>query len=238
MLPAMPWRISSAVGSGFEATSAAAETTWPGVQKPHCTASARTKASTSGWSRSPSIVVTSPSTECASVMQESTGTPSICTVHAPQWPSLQAIFVPVKPSFSRSTAARLVPTTASTTCSVPLTTRVSSGTARHRDDVGEVDETRRRARDHSRLVLVLGLGQGAPEGARRVEHRVNLFQLRNVPVSLVACVDRETECTERVRLARVDERHRHREVLVDARKRERLLEDLRALRLRRRERLL
>ena len=33
--PAMPCRISSCVGSGFAATSAAAETIWPGVQKPH-----------------------------------------------------------------------------------------------------------------------------------------------------------------------------------------------------------
>ncbi len=71
-------------GLGFAATSAAAETTWPGVQKPHCTASARTNAPISGCSRSPSIVVTSPLTECANVMQESVGTPSICTVHAPQ----------------------------------------------------------------------------------------------------------------------------------------------------------
>src|SRR6266478_8811373 len=77
MLPAMWCRISSTVGSGFAPTSAAAETTCPGVQKPHCTASARTKASTSGWSRSPSIVVTSrPSTVWTSVMQERVGTPS------------------------------------------------------------------------------------------------------------------------------------------------------------------
>ena len=36
--------ISSLDGLGFAATSAAAETTWPGVQKPHCTASVRTNA--------------------------------------------------------------------------------------------------------------------------------------------------------------------------------------------------
>ena len=90
------------VGLGFAATSAAADTTWPGVQKPHCTASARTNASIRGWSRSPSIVVISPETLCASVMHESVGTPSICTVHAPQCPSLHAIFVPVSPTTSRS----------------------------------------------------------------------------------------------------------------------------------------
>ncbi|OLD99106.1 MAG: hypothetical protein AUG91_07530 [Actinobacteria bacterium 13_1_20CM_4_69_9] len=83
--PAMACRISSVDGVGFAATSAAADTIWPGVQKPHCTASVRTNACTSGWSRSPSIVVTScPSRVWTSVMHESVGTPSIITVHAPQ----------------------------------------------------------------------------------------------------------------------------------------------------------
>ena len=40
--------ISSAVGSAISATSAAAETICPGVQKPHWSASVRTNASTSG----------------------------------------------------------------------------------------------------------------------------------------------------------------------------------------------
>src|SRR4029077_17850194 len=106
MFPAIACRISSRVGSGFAATSAAAETTWPGVQKPHWTASVRTNASTRGCSRNPSIVVTSPSTVWASVMHDSLGTPSIWMVQAPQCPSLQAIFVPVSPSCSRKTCAR------------------------------------------------------------------------------------------------------------------------------------
>ena len=81
----MPCRISSRVGAGLPATSAAAETIWPGVQKPHCSASARTNAATSGCSRRPSIVVTSrSSTVWTSVMQERTGMPSSCTVQAPQ----------------------------------------------------------------------------------------------------------------------------------------------------------
>jgi hypothetical protein len=42
-------------------------------------------------------------------MHESRGTPSIWTVQAPQCPSLHAIFVPVSPSSSRRTCARLVP---------------------------------------------------------------------------------------------------------------------------------
>src|SRR5205085_4048936 len=56
-LPAIACRISSRVGLGLAATSADAETIWPGVQKPHWRASVRTKAPTSAWSRSPSIVV-------------------------------------------------------------------------------------------------------------------------------------------------------------------------------------
>src|SRR5919198_3714467 len=236
MLPAIRWRISSTDGSGFAATSAAAETTCPGVQKPHCTASAFTKAATSGWSRNPSMVVTSPCTVCASVMHDSVGTPSTCTVHAPQWPSLHAPFVPVSPSRSRRTVARLAPIGTSTTCSSPFTTSVTSGTGRHRHDVGEVDEPRRRACDDARRVVVLCLGQRAPELASRDEDVVDLVELLDVPVRLVTRIQSEPERAERVLLPRVDERHRHREVLVDACEHERLLEDLRALRLRRLER--
>ena len=91
------------VGSGFAGNERRALTIWPGVQKPHCSASVRTNASTSGWSRSPSIVVTSRSpTVCTSVMQDRCGTPSSRTVHAPQCPSPQATFVPVRPRSSRS----------------------------------------------------------------------------------------------------------------------------------------
>src|SRR4029079_17438322 len=54
--PAMRWRISAFVGSACASTSATALTICPGVQKPHCTASARTNESIIGWSRSPSIV--------------------------------------------------------------------------------------------------------------------------------------------------------------------------------------
>ena len=46
-------------------------------------------------------------------MQESIGTPSTRTVQAPQWPSLQATFVPVSPMPSRSASASDVPTGAS-----------------------------------------------------------------------------------------------------------------------------
>src|SRR5204863_5910982 len=105
-LPAMACRMRSGVGSGSASTSAAAETIWPGVQKPHWSASERTNASTSGWSRSPSIVVTSRSpTVCTSVMHASAGSPASSTVQAPQWPSAAATFVPISPMSSRSTCA-------------------------------------------------------------------------------------------------------------------------------------
>src|SRR5438105_12488555 len=86
-------------------------------------------------------------------------------VHAPQWPSLHAIFVPVNPSCSRSTSARLAPTGASSTCSLPLTVTRSSGIRRQGEDVGEMDEPRGGARDGARSCLVLRLGQRPPEVA-------------------------------------------------------------------------
>ena len=46
-------------------------------------------------------------------MHESVGVPSTSTVHAPQWPSLHATFVPVSPKRSRSASASDVPTGAS-----------------------------------------------------------------------------------------------------------------------------
>src|SRR3954454_10218112 len=183
MLPAMWCRISSFVGCGFAATSAAALTTWPGVQKPHCTASARTKASISGCSRSPSIVVTSPCTECASVMHESVGTPSIWTVHAPQWPSLHAIFVPVRPSSSRRSCASETPTRAPrTSYSWPLTLSFRSLTARHRQHVGEVDEAGAGARDQPCVRVVLGFGEHAPEVAGGGQQLADLQELLSMAV--------------------------------------------------------
>src|SRR5918999_5270861 len=177
----MPWRISSRLGDGFAATSAAAETICPGVQKPHWSASARTKASTSGWSCSPSIVVTSPGpTVWTSVRQESTGTPSSCTVQAPQCPSLQATFVPVSPSSSRSTSASEVPTAASTACASPLTR--SSSIGGHGDDVGEVDEREGRAAHPRPLALVLDLRQRAPQLLGGREELSDLVELLRIAV--------------------------------------------------------
>ena len=72
-----------------------------------------------------------------------------------------------------------------------------------------------------------------------VEQLADLVQLALVvPFALVACVQREPERAERVRLPRPEQRRRHREVLVDPRERERLREEVLALRLRRLERRL
>src|SRR3954453_20813579 len=211
----MACRMCSGVGSGSASTSAAADTICPGVQKPHWSASARTKASTSGWSRRPSIVVTSRSpTVWTSVMHESTGTPSSCTVQAPQWPSAQAIFVPVSPSSSRRVSASVVPTGTSTRWAPPLTR--SSTTGPPGQDVREVDEPKRGAADHPLLGLVADLRQNAPEIARGLDQLPDPLALLGVPVAVRAGVQRKAEDADRVGLARPEERRRHRQVLVGA----------------------
>src|SRR5207244_10140602 len=110
--------------------------------------------------------------------------------------------------------------------SPPFTVSLSSGTGRHRHDVGEMNETGRRARDEARLGLILDLGERAPEVARGDEQLVDLRELRLVPVALVRRVEREAECAEGVLLADEEHRHRHREGLVDACERERLFPPL------------
>src|ERR1700704_4430305 len=74
-------------------------------------------------------------------MHESVGSPSTSTVQAPQCPSLQATFVPVKPNRSRSVSASEVPMGTSREYRPPLTR--SSGSRRHRLDVGQVQEAGR-----------------------------------------------------------------------------------------------
>ena len=74
--------------------------TIPGVQKPHCRASRRTKFRWSGLSPSagvrPSTVTTSrPAASTARIMQAFTGSPSRRTVQAPQAPRSQTRFGPV-----------------------------------------------------------------------------------------------------------------------------------------------
>src|SRR4029453_9886255 len=222
----MACRPPSGVGSGSASTSAAAETIWPGVQKPHWSASARTNASTSGWSRRPSIVVTSRSpTVWTSVMHESTGTPSSCTVQAPQWPSLQATFVPVRPRSSRSVSARVRPTGGSATSSTAPFTR-SSSTRRHRKDVRQVHEPKRRAAYDPLFAFVVDLRKHAPQVARGLQQLADALALVLVAVPVGGRVERQPEDADRVRLPRPEERRRHREVLVDPRERHRLRERL------------
>src|SRR4051794_39101166 len=110
-------------------------------------------------------------------MHESVGTPSICTVHAPQWPTLHAIFVPVKPIVSRRSCASDVPTGASSSYSAPFTVRRSSGTGRHRGDVGQVDQAECCPSDQSRVRFVLGLRQRAPQVPCSKEQLANLLEL-------------------------------------------------------------
>src|SRR5262249_47547151 len=153
---------------------------------------------------------------------ESIGTPSIWTVHAPQCPSLQAIFVPVRPSSSRSTWASDAPTRApASSYRWPLTVSARSLTARHRQDVGEMDQPVARARDQARVVFAPRLRQRTPEVARRREQLADLREILVMPVAavLVRRVEREPERSEQVLLPRKERRHRHREVLVDARER-------------------
>src|SRR5262249_57029824 len=65
-LPAIACRMSSELGLGLPSTSSDAETICPGVQKPHWSASVRTKASTSGWvGRAPQRVPPRPPPHCA-----------------------------------------------------------------------------------------------------------------------------------------------------------------------------
>ena len=74
------------------------------------------------------------------------------------------------------------------------------------------------------LGLVLRLGQRPPEVARRVDELGDPLALLDVAVPLGAGVEREPEDADRVRLARPEERRRHRQVVVDAGEGQRLVE--------------
>ena len=79
-----------------------------GVQKPHCTPPASTKACCTGCSpfspANPSTVTISRSSACpANTRQEQTSVPSMYTEHDPHSPCSQAFLVPGSPRRSRST---------------------------------------------------------------------------------------------------------------------------------------
>src|SRR5690606_39875596 len=91
-LPLSPLRISSLVALGCLFKNARTATTKPGVQKPHCWASALAKALTtsSGWAppRLSTVWIFLPLQSMASVVAALIGLPSSSTVEAPHEPSV------------------------------------------------------------------------------------------------------------------------------------------------------
>src|SRR3954468_21744364 len=136
-------------------------------------------------------------------MHESVGTPSTRTVHAPQCPSLQAIFVPVSPSSSRSVSASDVPTGTSMSKRPPLIVRL--GNRSHRLDVGEVDQPEREPVRLPALAVVLDLRQLLPQRACSLEQLADAVDLVGAAVALEAGVDREPEHPDRIGLPRPEE---------------------------------
>ena len=112
-------------------TRSIAVMTMPGVQKPHCRAWCSRNISCigcsvpSGFAR-PSIVRTCVPSACtASMVQDFTDSPFTCTTQAPHWLVSQPTWVPVSPSFSRSSSTSRVRSSTSTLCCLPFTVRVT-----------------------------------------------------------------------------------------------------------------
>ena len=125
MLPAIARSMSSSLGSGLCARSAAADMICPGWQYPHWTTSSWVQACWTGWPPSgerPSMVVIfrSPTAETGST-QERTASPSRWTVQAPHCAIPHPNFVPVSPRTSRKTQRRGMSPGASTSRGVPFT---------------------------------------------------------------------------------------------------------------------
>src|SRR5712692_9742228 len=134
-------------------------------------------------------------------MQESVGTPSSCTVQAPQWPSPHAIFVPVNPRSSRKTCASDRPTGASKECVSPLMR--SSGRRRHRHDVGKMDEPEGGARVLHAVPLIPIFRERQPHVLRDGQELPDLIELLAVPVdAVVAGVQRQAEYADSILLSR------------------------------------
>ena len=97
--------MSASLGSALWVSSAAAAMAIPGVQKPHWIACSATSACCTGWERSrlrPSIVVTTrPSASPMEIRQLRSASPSTSTMQAPQSPTPQPYFVPVRLAASR-----------------------------------------------------------------------------------------------------------------------------------------
>src|SRR5262250_1396633 len=123
--------MSELVGAGFFVRRAAAAISCPDWQYPHSGTSSAIQARCKGWLRSgdrPSIVVTARLlTVEMEVWHERVGTPSRCTVQAPQRPTPQPNLVPVSPSRSRSTQRRdILESSTVTVYGFPLTEMLMS----------------------------------------------------------------------------------------------------------------
>src|SRR5580700_7440243 len=112
-LPPSASRISWVEGSAFSSSRAFADMITPGPQKPHCSEPKCSNNFCNGWRcsavASPSIVrISRPSTWPTSIRQEFTGLPSTITVHAPQSPTSQPSFAPVRLNWSRNSRSSVV----------------------------------------------------------------------------------------------------------------------------------
>ena len=104
--PEIAVRISCSVGSGFSSSRARAVISIPGVQNPHWRAWVSWKPSWTGssWpltSSDSTVRISCPSHIAARIVQDLTGSPSICTTQAPQLEVSQPQWVPVRPGVSR-----------------------------------------------------------------------------------------------------------------------------------------
>src|SRR5688500_5711517 len=108
MLPSIAPSMSASVSLGFPASSAQALMIGPDWQYPQCGTSSAAHAA---WTFLPvgvapiasMVVILLPATAETGVLQEGTGWPSTCTVHAPQSAAPQPNLVPIRPRLSRMT---------------------------------------------------------------------------------------------------------------------------------------
>jgi hypothetical protein len=102
--------------------------TWPDWQYPHCATFCATQAACTAvatGSATPSMVVIAfPPSAPTGVMHARVGTPSTCTVQAPQSAMPHPKVVPVRPSDWRSAQRSGISAGTSSDCAVPLTVSV------------------------------------------------------------------------------------------------------------------
>ena len=98
----------------------------PGVQNPHCTPPASTRAccTSLGWAVDPNpaaVVTSQSSTSAASTVHAVTRAPSSSTEHDPHRPWAQPSLAAVSPALCRNASSRLTCESGSTTTSAPST---------------------------------------------------------------------------------------------------------------------